>query len=117
MKLYLAGPMRGYPDCNFPAFHKAAAELRAAGYEVWSPAENDVVIGLTSVTAQNVKLKDAMRLDLPALLDQDAIAVLEGWERSTGATLEAYVANAVGMSRYTVAYLLEHLTGLQAQHC
>lgn len=39
---YLAGPMRGIPEYNFPAFYAAAAALRAHGLNVWSPAENDV---------------------------------------------------------------------------
>ena len=37
--LYIAGPMRGYPDHNFPAFRAAAAALRRAGYGVVNPAE------------------------------------------------------------------------------
>lgn len=36
---YLAGPMTGLPDLNFPTFHARAAELRALGHEVVNPAE------------------------------------------------------------------------------
>ena len=39
MQLYLAGPMRSIKDFNFPAFNAAAAKLRAAGHEVFNPAE------------------------------------------------------------------------------
>jgi hypothetical protein len=38
-RVYLAGPMTGIDALNFPAFHKAAASLRASGYEVVNPAE------------------------------------------------------------------------------
>ena len=37
--VYLSGPMTGLPDFNRPAFHAAAAALRAQGYVVINPAE------------------------------------------------------------------------------
>jgi hypothetical protein len=39
-RVYIAGPMRGIPEFNFPAFD-AAARGRAMGLEIISPAELD----------------------------------------------------------------------------
>lgn len=39
MRVYLSGPMSGIADNNFPAFHEHAAQLRAQGFYVVSPAE------------------------------------------------------------------------------
>lgn len=96
MRIYLAGPMRGYVDNNFPAFHEAADRYRKVGFEVVSPAEMDLAI---DPDAANVDLDTAnrnfafyMTRDLPAVLECDAIVLLEGWEDSVGALTEAYVA-------------------------
>jgi len=40
MKIYIAGPMSGLPEFNYPAFHAADAELRALGHETLNPANN-----------------------------------------------------------------------------
>lgn len=44
----------------------------------------------------------AMRSDLRALLDCDAIYMLPGWSRSRGARLEARVARACGLRIFRV---------------
>ena len=33
-RIYIAGPMTGLPDFNYPAFNAAAARMRALGFEV-----------------------------------------------------------------------------------
>jgi hypothetical protein len=85
MRIYVAGPMSGYLDCNYPAFHAAATAWRAAGWEVVNPAEN---FG----GQQGLPYADYMRQDLTQLLTCDAIALLPGWEKSKGASLEHHVA-------------------------
>lgn len=37
--IYLSGPMKGYPESNYPLFRQVAADLRADGHRVYNPAE------------------------------------------------------------------------------
>jgi len=94
-RCYLAGPMRGYPEFNFPAFFAAAAHLRRHGYKVWSPAENDVhQDGFDPAKDAAAPMRHYMKRDLPAVLDADFVAVLSGWQKSRGAMCEVTVALA-----------------------
>lgn len=98
-RVYLAGPMRGLPDYNFPAFHEAAEHLRDIGFDVWSPAEQDIARdGFNPETGEGLRsFRDYMRRDLPAVLDSDTVVVLPGWHQSQGARLEVRVAYACGI--------------------
>lgn len=89
MLIYLAGPMRGIPENNAPAFHEAARLLRAMGHAVWSPAEHDEALG---VDASNSDLVATFSRDLMAVLAADAVVLLPGWELSAGACLERHAA-------------------------
>ncbi len=102
MKVYLSGPMKGYPESNFPAFHAHAAALRARGIEVVNPAEINVKGAENDAGFYNA----CLRADLKAMMDCDAIALMRGWERSNGANLELHVAHRVGMSVLFVDELL-----------
>lgn len=77
-RIYIAGPMTGHPDFNYPAFHAEAARLRAIGYLVENPAENP----------QQVDWQSYMRVAIAQLVKCDAIALLPGWENSRGALIE-----------------------------
>ena len=100
--VYIAGPMRGYAHFNFPAFDAAQEMLEDAGLRVLSPAEMDREIGFdeTRDKATPEFLAEAMRRDLEAILRADAVFLLEGWERSTGATAEMHVAKWRGIPVY-----------------
>jgi nucleoside 2-deoxyribosyltransferase len=89
MRVYLAGPMSGLPDFNYPAFHDGAKALRNAGYDVVSPAE------VNPETDQEWAYY--MRRDIPELLTCDGVVVLPGWENSKGASLEVHIARALDM--------------------
>jgi len=97
MKIYLAGPMRGYPRNNFPAFDEAAAKLRQGGHEVFNPAERDRetygnLIEAASgpeAAALGFTIRDALKGDLSWICDNaDCIALLPNWEHSPGAKAE-----------------------------
>lgn len=91
MTTYIAGPMTGLPEFNYPAFHAAAKDLRSKGIQVENPAEND---GGSSGKTWDFYI----RLALNQLLKCDAILLLPGWETSRGAVLELHVAEALGMN-------------------
>jgi nucleoside 2-deoxyribosyltransferase len=105
MKIYIAGPMRGYKDYNFPAFHEAARHLRAKGHEVVNPAEMDEAAFQTQEEIDKQakaegSTKMFMARDLPAMLGCDAVLLLSGWGQSQGACTEAFTAAMSGMPVY-----------------
>lgn len=98
-RIYIAGPMRGYWEFNFPAFDAAAAHLRAAGYDVVSPAELDRACGINVAgmfgnldQLPDCDLVDTVRRDVEAIINVDAIVLLPGWENSAGACAELALA-------------------------
>lgn len=99
MKVYLSGPMTGYPDFNYPAFHAFAEMLRNRGHEVVSPAEQDEISGLDPSTA---KWHQFIRWDIKVLADCEAIVLMDGWHKSRGARLEHHIADALGMEVLTI---------------
>lgn len=115
-RLYLAGPMRGYPEFNFPEFRKATRVLRDRGYEVWSPHERDTMVGFDPTGLAGTEDLDELNFDLPAAVADDvyaiahltdAIALLPGWETSSGVRAELAVAAALGKPVGTVTAHLE----------
>lgn len=111
MKIYVAGPMRGIPEFNFPAFHAAAKELRGLGHFVFSPAEKDnerhgadISKGNangceeTAAKERGFNLREALGVDIAWICaEADAIALLPGWENSKGARAELHTAIALGL--------------------
>lgn len=103
-RIYLFGPMRGYPDWNFPAFIAAAAQLRELGHEVFSPAERDLADGFdgrgsgtdAELDGKGFDLRAAMTADLTWIASVAEVLVgLPGWQRSSGALAEVCLAWAL----------------------
>lgn len=89
-RIYLAGPMTGYPEFNYPAFRTATAFLRRQGHEVVCPTE--LHDGDTSRPWDYY-----VRCAIGGLIRCDTIALLPGWETSRGARLEHTIAEALDM--------------------
>lgn len=112
MIIYLAGPMRGIPNFNFPAFDYAAEKLRAGGHFVFSPAEHDRKkngaeiennpTGDEALATEKTgfSLNEALAADTHFICTRaHAIALLPGWEKSSGAQAELALAKALGLTQ------------------
>lgn len=86
-RIYIAGPCTGLPDNNYPAFSQEAARLRAIGFTVENPAENQ----------QQVDWQSYMRVAIAQLVKCDAVALLPGWQLSRGAMVEHRLAISLGI--------------------
>ena len=108
-RFYVAGPMRGYPEFNFPAFDSCAAQLRRLdGVDiVLNPAERDRSGGfdpsgmsgsMDDLLEAGFDLTHAMREDLKWItVHATGIVLLPGWSQSKGAMLELSVAETCGL--------------------
>jgi hypothetical protein len=105
MKLYLAGPMTGYPDFNKPLFAAESARLRALGFEIVNPAELN--------EGNDGDWLACMRVDIAAIMTEkcDGIALLQGWEQSRGAPIEHRLMRDLGLR----VYMAHHLIGLAGE--
>lgn len=100
-KIYIAGPMRGLPDFNYPRFNACAATLREIGWHVVNPAEIGADYGTPEqINADPALLAAVMAAELHALETCDAIYLLDGWHKSEGARKELATAIAYGLKIY-----------------
>jgi hypothetical protein len=100
-RLYVAGPMTGYPDSNYPLFNSVSERLRSAGYEVVNPAEVSID------RPEKVHYVDFLREDLVQMLTCYGICYLPDWWKSTGARNEINVGGLLKMPVRSEAEWLE----------
>lgn len=92
MRVYISGPMSGYPDYNRTAFSSGYTTLLRLGHEPVSPAQPP------GDCAAVLSWETYMRSALTDLVTCESVALLPGWEASRGARLEVHVAHGLGMT-------------------
>lgn len=102
LRIYVCGPMTGFPGFNFAAFDAARDQIAASGHIAVSPADLDRAIGFDpeatdAIAVDREFMRFAIQRDVDALLQCDAIQLLPGWERSRGARGERAVAEWIGL--------------------
>jgi hypothetical protein len=116
---YLGGPMTGIPQFNFPRFQAVAANLRATGKNIVSPAELDDPAteaaalaspdGAPGSGAANGEAyedflgRDLIIVSLPTCV---GMICIEGWHNSRGARGESWV----------ISYLKKELLEYREEH-
>lgn len=93
MIVYIAGPYRGDVDANIQRAREVAIEMWRMGYTVFCPHLN------TAHFEIDCGVEDARYLqgDLEILARCDAMVLIHGWEKSSGAKDELAFARAKGI--------------------
>ena len=80
--VYLSGPMTGKPDWGRAAFNAAEEKYRRLGYKVLNQA----------ILPTDLRPEAYIPICLAMLREADMIVMLDGWEDSQGARMEARYA-------------------------
>lgn len=92
--------MRGVSNLNVEAFDAACMRLRSQGFDVVSPSEIDYVLGIDPEAETIPAWFDysrALLRDLDVITTCTIVAMLPGWEESSGAKVEREFALALGL--------------------
>jgi len=105
--VYIAGPMRGYKQLNFPMFDAAKNYLLKRGFNVISPADLDREHGIDPINdpdsveranqddpnlTQTCVQRDSEKIIGLDKDSGDGLVLLPGWEKSVGARAEVALA-------------------------
>ena len=97
MRIYVSGKMSGVPELNRPKFEKARKEILAflPDAEIIIPHELELE-KMVDETDESWYARLLLN-DLETIRYVDTVVVLDDWEKSNGATVEAMFAIAVGV--------------------
>lgn len=95
---YIAGPMSGFSEHNFPAFRECADRLRRwTDWQVVNPVELELN---ATFPPGSLSREEYLKADIRELLDCTVLVRLGGWDKSVGAKAEVEVAKAIGCRIY-----------------
>jgi len=98
---YIAGPMTGHEEYNFPAFDEAESLIRKLyGCSVVNPAQVDRAVQVHAALEGRSKRELTeffMDLNTATIKKCTALVLLEGWERSSGARHELAMAERLNI--------------------
>ena len=90
-RVYISGPISGLEIHERRAeFQRVEYYLISLGYEVFNPLCNGL--------SQDAPTSEHMKADIKALLDCDAIYMMNRWNHSAGCQTEFLVATACGLT-------------------
>lgn len=91
--IYIAGPMTGIKDFNYPAFDSAEKNWIERGWLVSNPTKH-----ADGDTTKPYSFY--IRASVLEVLEVDALALLPGWQNSKGANLEYTIATLLDLPIY-----------------
>ena len=96
--VYIAGPMTGLPQHNYPSFMEMENHLRKMGYDnILNPAR--IADGDTT-KPYSFYIRESLKMISKA----DFVIFLKGWEKSKGAVLEKHCADSMGIPCYDQSF-------------
>jgi hypothetical protein len=99
---YISGPMRGWPDHNFPTF--LAVEDALYSFHADIEPRVDILNPARNFGGDKSReINEYMQMDMEMVLAADVIVLLPRWEQSEGANREVQLATWVG-KRFMLAH-------------
>lgn len=109
-RIYIAGPMTGLPDYNYPKFLRVEEDLKRMGYKhILNPAR--IANGETG-KCYSYYIRESLNL----IKNADVVVFLNGWENSKGANLEHHCATLMNLKLFDESYNLINLNEKEVDH-
>jgi hypothetical protein len=101
-RVYIAGPMKGIPDLNYPKFMKMTAAGRGCHWDIQNPAglgsKRGVLDEDFSLASRHPQVQGMVIISgLSLLATCSTMVLLDGWEESNGSLIELMLANRIGI--------------------